>query len=97
MDWQTGLNIFLALLAGYLGIRNFQMSQRREDRQESRDMTEVRVQLQNVMSMLQDLQKDIRTNNEDYRRLAERVVVIETEMKTAFKRIDELKGKVNHE
>ena len=59
---------------------------------ESQEMTEIRVQLQNVMSMLQDMQKDIRASNADYRLLSERVAIMEEKLKTACQQIEELKG-----
>ena len=91
MDWQTGLNILLAVVAGILGVKNYQMQQIRESQRESNEMTEIRVQLMNVMSMLQDMQKDIRTSTADFRALSERVVIIETKVEAAFQRIDELR------
>ena len=55
MDWQTFLNIVLAILAAYLGIRNYQMTQSGEVRRESEEMTEIRVQYSQVMDTLRDL------------------------------------------
>ena len=97
MDWQTYLNIGLAVLAGYLGLQNYHMSQRKETQRESQEMTEIRVQYNQVMSLLQDLQRDIRTSTADFRVLSERVVVLEEKIKTIFVRIDELKGREPHE
>lgn len=95
LDTQTLLNVLLAILSAYLAVRNFLLSSKKDVQRESQEMTEVRVQLQNVMSLLQDMQRDIRTNNADYRALAERVVIIETKLKTAFVRIDELRDGQN--
>ena len=92
MDWQTTLNVLLALLAGYLGVKNYQMSQRREDRQDSVEMTKVQVQLDQVMSMLRDLQKDAQSTNADFRLLLERVVVAEQKLGEVYTRIEKLEG-----
>jgi hypothetical protein len=86
MDWQTALNIGLAVLAGYLGIRNYQMSMKREDRRESEEFTEIRVQYSQVMDMLHDLQKDMRSVSI----LSERVVKIETNISEIYRRIERL-------
>ena len=62
---------------------------------ESQEMTEIKVQLNQVMGMLQDVQKDIRTNAADYHTLNERVIMLETKLDTALKQIEELKGANN--
>ena len=92
MDIQTTLNIVLGILTVWLAYRNFVSNNRKDAMRESQEMTEIRVQLQNVMSMLQDMQKDIRASNADYRMLSERVAILEEKLKTAFQQIDELKG-----
>ncbi|MBP5295405.1 MAG: hypothetical protein J6Y95_06770 [Lachnospiraceae bacterium] len=89
MDWQTFLNIALAILAGVLGVKNWQMNQRREDRRESEEFTEIRVQYNQVMDMLHDLQKDMRSVSV----ISERVVVIETNVAEIYRRIEKLEGK----
>ena len=93
MDIQTGLNIILGILTLWLAYRNFVANNRKDVMRESQEMTEIRVQLQNVMSMLQDMQKDIRASNADYRLLSERVAIMEEKLKTAFQQIEELKGR----
>lgn len=92
MDIQTTLNIVLGILTVWLAYRNFVSNNRKDAMRESQEMTEIRVQLQNVMSMLQDMQKDIRASNADYRMLSERVAILEEKLKTAFQQIEELKG-----
>ena len=89
MDWQTYLNIGLAILAGILGYKNWQMAQRREDRRESEEFTEIRVQYNQVMDMLHDLQKDMRSVSV----ISERVVVIETNVAEIYRRIEKREGK----
>ena len=90
MDWQTFLTILLAVLSGYLGLKNYQMSQRKEDQRESIEMTKVQVQLNQVMGMLRDLQKDAQSTNADFRILLERVVVAEQKLGEAYNRIKKL-------
>ena len=88
MDWRTFLDILLAVLAGVLAYKNWQMNQRREDRRESEEMTEIRVQYSQVMDMLHDLQKDMKRVSV----LSERVVVIETNISEIYRRIEKLEG-----
>lgn len=92
MNAQTILNIILSVLTLYLAYQNYRMSQKKENQRESQEMTEIRVQLQQVMSMLQDLQKDVRTSTADFRELAGRVIKIETRLEEAFKRLDKMEG-----
>lgn len=92
MDTQTALNIILGLLSLWLAYRNFISGARKDTQRESQEMTEIRVQLTQVMSMLRDLQKDVRMSTADFRALSERVVVLETKLDAAFARIDELKA-----
>ena len=92
MDIQTFLNIILGISTLWLGIRNFAINTKKDTQRESEEMTEIRVQLMQVMEMLKDLQKDVRTSSADFRILSERVAVLETNLNTAFQRIDELKG-----
>ena len=91
MDFQTGLNILLGCLSAWLAYRNFTMSNRKDVQRESQEMAEIRVQLLQVMEMLRDLQKDVRTSNTDFRMLSERVAIVEANLKTAFIRIEELR------
>ena len=95
MDLQTTLNIVLGIATVWLAYRNYLLSSRKDTQRESEEMTEIRVQLNNVMSLLSDMQKDIRTYNADVRALSERVVVLEEKLKSAFARIDELKVSVH--
>ena len=89
MDWQTFLNILLAVIAAILGIKNYQMAQTKENRRESEEMTEIRVQYQQVMGMLRDLQKDMKSVSI----LSERVVIIETRLTEVFTRLAKLEEK----
>ena len=95
MDIQTTLNIVFGLLTLWLAYRNFVSSSKKDVMRESQEMTEIKVQLNQVMGMLQDVQKDIRTNNADYRALSERVVKLETKLEAAFQQIKELKEQIN--
>lgn len=96
MDWRTGLDVLLAILAAYLGIKNYQlsqhreqMSQRREDRQESQDFVEIKVQYNQVMDTLRDLQKDMKSVSI----LNERVIKIETNINEIYRRVERLEEK----
>lgn len=91
MDYQI-LSIVLAILTTYLAVRNYITSNRKDIMRESQEMTEIKVQLHQLMGMLQDVQKDIRNNAADYHVLNERVIKLETKLDTALKQIDELKG-----
>ena len=91
MDYQA-LSIILGILSAYLTVRNYLTSSRKDIMRESQKMTEIKVQLNQVMGMLQDVQKDIRNNAADYHTLNERVIKLETKLDTALKQIEELKG-----
>lgn len=93
MDNQTVLNIVLGIITVYLAVKNFLNTNRKDIIHESQEMTEIKVQLDAVMSMLRDVQKDLRANTADFRTLSERVVILETKLNAAFERIDELKPK----
>ena len=91
MDNQTLLNIVLGIITAYLAIKNFINNNRKEVMRESEEMTEIKVQLSQVMSMLRDVQKDLRTSTAEFRTLSERVAIMETKLNDAFERINELK------
>lgn len=90
MSNQTILNIILSVLSLYLAYRNYVLNNRRESNTETREMTEIRVQLDTVMGMLRDMQKDLRDATADYRDLNGRVIVIETKLGEAFSRLTKL-------
>lgn len=92
MDNQTLLNIVLGIVTAYLAIRNFISNSRKDVMRESEEMTEIKVQLSQVMSMLREVQKDLRTSTADFRTLSEKVIILETKLNVAFERIDELKS-----
>lgn len=96
MDNQTILNIILSLITVYLAIKNFSLTSRKDVQRESEEMTEIRVQLSQVMGMLRDVQKDIRTSTADFRALSERVAIIDTKVAAAFTRIDEIKKELTN-
>lgn len=80
VEIQTVLNIFLSIITVYLAIRNFVLTSRKDIQRESEEMTEIRVQLSQVMDVLHDLQKDVRTSTADFRKLSDRVLVLETKL-----------------
>lgn len=96
MNGQTILNIALSVITVYLAIRNFSMESRKESQRESAEMTEIRVQLNQVMSLLRELQKDVKTSIKDYRELSERVVIIETKLAECYRQLDEIKKELHN-
>lgn len=95
-DTQTLLNIILSLITVYLAIRNFVLTQRKDISRESQEMTEIRVQLTQVMGLLRDLQKDVRTSTADFRALSDRVLIIETKLESTIEEFTKMKeGKKN--
>ena len=89
MDNQTLLNIGLALLSAYLAVRNFILTSKKDVQRESQEMTEIRVQLTQVMGLLRDLQKDMKSVSV----LSERFVAIETRLAEIFSRLEKLEGR----
>lgn len=91
METQTLLNIILSVITVYLALRNFILTSRKDVQRESEEMTEVRVQLNQVMSLLKDLQRDVRTSTADFRELSDRVLILETKLETAMNELNKLK------
>lgn len=96
MEIQTALNIVLSLITVYLAIKNFSLTSRKDTQRESQEMTEIKVQLSQLMGMMRDIQKDVRTSNADFRALSERVAVMDTKLAAAFTRIDEIKKELSN-
>ncbi len=86
MTNQTILNIILSIITVYLAIRNYLSTNRKDVQRETTEMTEIRVQLNQVMGVLRDVQKEMRNVSI----LSERVVAIETRVTEIYKRIDKL-------
>ena len=91
METQTLLNIILSVITVYLALRNFILTSRKDVQRESEEMTEVRVQLNQVMSLLKDLQRDVRTSTADFRELSDRVLILETKLETTMNELNKLK------
>ena len=91
MSTQTILNIILSVVTVYLGYRNFALTQRKENQRETSEMTEIRVQYTQVMEMLHDLQKEMKSVSV----LSERVIKIETNLEEIYRRIERLEGNGN--
>lgn len=94
MDTQTILNIILSCITVYLALRNFVLVSKKDTQRESQEMTEIKVQLSQLMGMMRDIQKDVRTSTADFRALSERVAIIDTKLAAAFTRIDEMKKEI---
>lgn len=86
MDNQTILNILLSIATVYLAIKNYLNTNRKDTMRESQEMTTIKVQLDQVMGMLRDVQKDMKNVSI----LSERVVKIETRLTEIYNRIDKL-------
>jgi hypothetical protein len=91
MSTQTVLNIILSVLTLGLGISNYMLATKKENQRESAEMTEIRVQYNQVMGMLHDLQKDMKNVSI----LSERVVVIETRLTEIYARLEKLEDHGN--
>lgn len=96
MDNQTVLNIVLGIITVYLAVRNFISSNKKDVMRESQEMTEIKVQLNNLMGMMRDMQKDIRTSTADFKSLSERVVALETRLTILSDTFEELRKDMNH-
>ena len=94
MDIQTVLNVVLSCITVYLALRNFALVSKKDTQRESQEMTEIKVQLSQLMGMMRDIQKDVRTSTADFRALSERVAIIDTKLAAAFTRIDEMKKEI---
>jgi len=96
MDSQTSLNIILSIITVYLAVRNFILSSKKDAQRESQEMTEIRVQLSQVMSLLHDLQRDVRTSTADFRALSDRVLLIEERLSATMENFTKLKEEMQH-
>lgn len=96
MDNQTVLNIVLGIITVYLAVKNFISSNKKDVMRESQEMTEIKVQLNNLMGMMRDMQKDIRTSTADFKSLSERVVALETRLTILSDTFEELRKDMNH-
>ena len=95
MDNQTFLNIILSLITVYLAIKNFVLVSKKNTQRESQELTEIRVQLSQVMGLLRDLQKDVRTSTADFRALSDRVLIIETKLVSMTEKLQKTKEDEN--
>jgi len=95
IETQTFLNVILSCVTVYLAIRNFVLASRKNTQRESQELTEIRVQLTQVMGLLRDLQKDVRTSTADFRALSDRVLKIETQLEIAMKDLAKMKEDKN--
>lgn len=97
MDTQTILNIILSIITVYLAARNFILTSRKDVQRESQEMAEIHAQLTQVMGLLRDLQRDVRTSTADFRALSDRVLIVETKLaalkETIIKMKEENDGK----
>ena len=95
MGNQTFLNIILSVITVYLAIRNFVVTSKKDTQRESQELTEIRVQLTQVMGLLRDLQKDVRTSTADFRALSDRVLILETKLSSIIENIPKAKDDEN--
>lgn len=95
MEIQTALNILLSLATVYLAVRNFALTAKKDTQRESQEMTEIRVKLSQVMNLLTDLQRDVRTSTADFRALSDRVLIIETKLENTIKDLYKIKEESN--
>lgn len=96
MDNQTILNVVLGLITAYLAIKNFLSSNKKDVMRESQEMTEIKVQLNQLMGMMHDMQNDIRTSTADFRALSERVVKLETKLEMLSENFESLRKDVSN-
>ena len=92
MDTQTVLNIVLSAAMVILSIKNFSLSSKKDTQRESQEMTEIRVKLSQVMDLMRDLQKDVRTSTADFRALSDRVLIIEERLSATIESLEKMKG-----
>ena len=91
MDTQTVLNIILSIITVYLAARNFILTSRKDVQRESQEMAEIHAQLTQVMGLLRDLQRDVRTSTADFRALSDRVLIVETKLASLKETITKMK------
>lgn len=92
-DWRTALEVILAITTIIFGWKAFRRGESGDIRDDTRETVTIQVQLSNMMSMLKDIQSEMKGNRLEMTELMRRVIVIEEQVKSAHRRIDEhLKG-----
>lgn len=95
----------LALLISYLTfVRNGNKDSKQEMASESlrfdglkESILKVSLKLDQVFTTTSETRTDVKNLAKDVENIRERVIVCERDLKTAFSRIDELKGEMNNE
>lgn len=85
------ITIASVVFAIYNGLKSIKRADTSEIEARAREQASVNVKLDNISSDCRDIKNDIGTVKKDMQELSERIVVVEQAVKSAHKRIDELK------
>ena len=107
MEWQAIISLLLSgamfVIAMVTLTRNGRKDRKSEYIEETKKidsikeaLTKANVKLDTICTTMTETRTDIKVMNEDINAVANRVSLIENEMKTVWSRIDELRAKVGH-
>ena len=99
IPWSISLIQLIILIITFF--RNGRKDQKEDIKQEDTKFTDIEksllkanLKLDQLCATTSETRTDIKSLNKDLNSLGERVTVVERDLKTAFEKIDELKGKI---
>lgn len=99
ITWSISLISLIILIITFF--RNGRKDQKEDIKQEDTKFTDIEksllkanLKLDQLCATTSETRTDIKSLNKDLNSLGERVTVVERDLKTAFEKIDELKGKI---
>jgi peptidoglycan hydrolase CwlO-like protein len=81
----------------YSGMKNLSRNNRRDTVDETSQMTTVMVKLENIADGIHEIKSDVRGMKSEMNSLRERLTIVEQAVKSAHKRLDDMKHEGNHE
>ena len=99
IPWSISLISLIILIITFF--RNGRKDQKEDIKQEDKKFTDIEksllkanLKLDQLCATTSETRTDIKSLNKDLNSLGERVTVVERDLKTAFEKIEELKGKI---
>ena len=83
--------------AVYSGIRNLSRNSRMDTVDATSQMTTVMVKLENIADGIHEIKSDVRGMKSEMNDMRERIAILDQAVKSAHKRLDDMKHEGNHE
>lgn len=87
------ISVVSVSFALYFGLKGMRRNQKKDDAEEASERTTVIVKLENISSGIAEIKSEMCNLRSDLREQRERLVIAEESVKSAHKRIDELRKK----